>query len=110
MELFIINVDGSKIRQITNLGGSNWAPFYLNDNRRIVFSSNFNATRGNFGAFDLYLIVEDGSNLKRVFFFKFYLRTRHLFNSFRLLIINFFLLSLMVYYFLSVYLFFLIKY
>ena len=28
MELFIANVDGSDMRQLTNLGGANWAPFF----------------------------------------------------------------------------------
>lgn len=61
-----MNIDGTDLRQITNLGGSNWAPFYLGDNQRLIFSSNFNATGGNFGAFDLYLINENGENLERV--------------------------------------------
>ena len=65
MELFTINIDGTGLRQITHLGGSNWAPFYLDDNKRIVFSTNFNAT-GHFGSFDLYVIDEDGSGLERV--------------------------------------------
>uniref|UniRef100_A0A1I7Y074 Biopolymer transporter Tol n=1 Tax=Steinernema glaseri TaxID=37863 RepID=A0A1I7Y074_9BILA len=64
MELFTINVDGSGMRQITKLGGSNWAPFYLKDNKRIIFSTNFNASF--FGAFDLYVINEDGTGLERV--------------------------------------------
>ena len=84
MELYTINVDGSGLRQVTKLGGSNWAPFYLDrnhiiiscpapkaelflrDNRRIIFSSNFNATGEHFGAFDLYVINENGSGLERV--------------------------------------------
>jgi TolB protein len=65
MELYTINVDGTGMRKITNLGGSNWAPFYLDNNQQIVFSTNFNAT-GHFGAFDLYLIGEDGQGLERV--------------------------------------------
>lgn len=64
MELYTINVDGSGLRKITNLGGSNWAPFYLNDNKRIVFSTNFNAT--HFGTFDLYLVDENGEHLERI--------------------------------------------
>uniref|UniRef100_A0A914DKE9 WD40-like protein n=1 Tax=Acrobeloides nanus TaxID=290746 RepID=A0A914DKE9_9BILA len=67
MELFTINIDGTGLRQITHLGGSNWAPFYLDDNKRIVFSTNFNAT-GHFGSFDLYVINEDESGLERVTF------------------------------------------
>lgn len=65
MELFSINIDGTNLRQITHLGGSNWAPFYLDDNKKIVFSTNFNAT-GHFGSFDLYVVNEDGSGLERV--------------------------------------------
>jgi Tol biopolymer transport system component len=65
MELYSINVDGSEMAQITHLGGSNWAPFFLNDNKRIVFSTNFNSTE-HFGAFDLYLINQNGSGIERV--------------------------------------------
>jgi Tol biopolymer transport system component len=28
MELFIANADGSNARQLTDLGGANWAPFF----------------------------------------------------------------------------------
>uniref|UniRef100_A0A914RF61 Uncharacterized protein n=1 Tax=Parascaris equorum TaxID=6256 RepID=A0A914RF61_PAREQ len=65
MELYSMNIDGTNLRKITSLGGSNWAPFYLPDNRRIIFSSNFNST-ASFGSFDLYLIDDDGDNLERV--------------------------------------------
>uniref|UniRef100_A0A914UYP0 Uncharacterized protein n=1 Tax=Plectus sambesii TaxID=2011161 RepID=A0A914UYP0_9BILA len=67
MELFVVNVDGTNMRQITHLGGASWAPFYLPDNKRIIFSSNFNSTAG-FGAFDLYTIYEDGTGLERITF------------------------------------------
>lgn len=65
MELYSMNIDGTGLRKITSLGGSNWAPFYLPDSRRIIFSSNFNSTT-HFGAFDLYIIDDDGDNLQRV--------------------------------------------
>uniref|UniRef100_A0A0K0FLM1 EGF-like domain-containing protein n=1 Tax=Strongyloides venezuelensis TaxID=75913 RepID=A0A0K0FLM1_STRVS len=65
MELFVVNVDGTNLRQITHLGGSNWAPYYLNDNKRIIFSSDFNATEG-FSSFDLYVINDDGTGLEHV--------------------------------------------
>uniref|UniRef100_A0A0N5A1U3 DPPIV_N domain-containing protein n=1 Tax=Parastrongyloides trichosuri TaxID=131310 RepID=A0A0N5A1U3_PARTI len=64
MELFVINVDGTGLRQVTSLGGSNWAPYYLTDNKRILFSSNFNGT--NFGEFHIYIINDDGTGLEKV--------------------------------------------
>lgn len=64
MELFVMNADGSGKRQITNNGAANFAPFFLPDNRRIIFSSNLHNPRGR--DFDLYLINIDGSGLERV--------------------------------------------
>ncbi|KJH49740.1 WD40-like protein [Dictyocaulus viviparus] len=66
MELFTVNVDGSNLRQVTHLGGANWAPYYLNDNKRIVFSSNHDGGSGGFGAFALYVVNDDGSGLERI--------------------------------------------
>ena len=40
MELFICNADGSGIRQLTHLGGANWAPYFTADGKKVVFSSN----------------------------------------------------------------------
>ena len=59
-----MNADGSDQRQITNLGGANFAPFYTPDGKRIIFSSNYkNPHSGNF---DLYLVNLDGSGLEQV--------------------------------------------
>lgn len=68
MELYTINVDGSGLKKVTSLGGSNWAPFYMPDNRHIIFSSNFNETGGHFGAFNLYMIDEAGGDVERITF------------------------------------------
>ena len=40
MELWICRADGSNMRQITNLGGANWAPYFHPDGEHILFSSN----------------------------------------------------------------------
>lgn len=77
MELFVVNVDGSNLKQITHLGGANWAPYYLTDNKRIVFSSNYEKTGSWFGGFALYIINDDGSGLERITF-----GDKHGFNSF----------------------------
>uniref|UniRef100_A0A183GMP0 Biopolymer transporter Tol n=1 Tax=Heligmosomoides polygyrus TaxID=6339 RepID=A0A183GMP0_HELPZ len=66
MELYVVDVDGSNLRQITNLSVASWAPYYLADNKRIVFSSNYEAGTDGFGAFALYVINDDGTGLERV--------------------------------------------
>lgn len=66
MELFIVNVDGSNLRQITDLGNANWAPYFHPDGERILFSSNHASERGF--PFNIYMINKDGSNLKQVTF------------------------------------------
>jgi TolB protein len=64
MEIWVMNADGSNQRQITNLGGANFAPFFTPDGRRIIFSSNYKNPRSR--NFDLYLVDVDGSNLEQV--------------------------------------------
>ncbi len=64
MELFICNADGSELRQLTNLGNANWAPFFHPSGEKVLFSSNFEAERGF--PFNLYMIDIDGKNLRRV--------------------------------------------
>ncbi len=64
VELWIADADGGSPRQITRLGGANFAPFFHPDGKRIIFSSNFENPRS--GRFDLFLINVDGSGLERV--------------------------------------------
>jgi TolB protein len=64
VELWIANADGSNPRQITRLGGANFAPVFTPDGKRIIFSSNYENPRS--GAFDLYLINTDGSGLEKI--------------------------------------------
>jgi Tol biopolymer transport system component len=64
VELWIANADGSDPRQITRLGGANFAPYFHPDGQRIIFSSNYPDPRS--GHFDLYLINRDGSGLEKV--------------------------------------------
>jgi len=64
MELWTMNSDGSDQRQITRLGGANFAPYFTPDDRRIIFSSNHRNPRGR--NFDLFLVNADGSGLEPV--------------------------------------------
>ena len=73
MELYICNVDGSNLRQITKLGQANWAPFFHPSGEKIIFSSNHASERGF--PFQLYMIDTTGENLEQI-------TTRSVFNAF----------------------------
>ena len=64
MELFICNVDGSDLRQLTDLGKANWAPFFHPSGEKVIFSSNHAGARGF--EFNLYMINVDGTGLQRI--------------------------------------------
>ncbi len=64
MELWVMNADGSAQRQVTRLGGANFAPFFHPDGKRIIFASNHRNPRAR--NFDLFLVNLDGSGLTQV--------------------------------------------
>jgi Tol biopolymer transport system component len=63
MELFICKADGSGMRQLTRLGGANWAPFFSHDGKRIIFSSNH---KNKGFHFNLWMIKTDGTGLEQI--------------------------------------------
>ena len=63
MELFIANADGSNRRQLTTLGGANWAPCFDPTGKKVIFSSN-HVTKSI--PFNLYMINTDGTGLERI--------------------------------------------
>lgn len=66
MELYVCNVDGSNLRQITKLGGANWAPYFHPSGEKIIFSSNHHVKSGR--QFNLFMIDRDGKNLQQITF------------------------------------------
>ncbi len=64
MELYICNADGSKLRQLTNLGKANWSPFFHPSDKKVIFSSNHGSERGF--KFNLYMINIDGTGLEQI--------------------------------------------
>lgn len=73
MEIFVCNADGSNLRQITNLGKANWAPYFHPSGKKIIFSSNHHSERGY--DFQLFMINEDGTGLEQI-------TSESIFNSF----------------------------
>ncbi len=70
LDIWVMNVDGSNKTRLTENGATNWAPSWHPDGKRIIFSSNrddWHADIKQYGHnFELYLIDDDGSGLKRI--------------------------------------------
>jgi Tol biopolymer transport system component len=64
MEIWIMRADGSEQRQVTTLGGANFAPYFHPDGKRILFASNWKNPRSR--NFDLFLVHLDGTGLEQV--------------------------------------------
>lgn len=64
LEIFTCNADGSDLKQITNLGGANWAPFFHPNGKKIIFASNHHSSSGRF--FNLFTINTDGTGLEQI--------------------------------------------
>jgi TolB protein len=64
MELYVARVDGSEMRQVTDLGNANWAPFFTPDGKKILFSSNHASPMGF--PFNLFVVNLDGTGLEQV--------------------------------------------
>jgi TolB protein len=64
MEIYVCDVDGKNLKQVTQLGKANWAPFFHPSGKKIIFSSNHASSRGY--AFQLYMIDIDGKNLVQI--------------------------------------------
>ncbi|MCB0640753.1 MAG: PD40 domain-containing protein [Phaeodactylibacter sp.] len=64
MELYVCNVDGSDLRQITNLGGANWAPYFHPSGKKVLFSTNHHTPSGR--VFNIFSINVDGSGLQQI--------------------------------------------
>jgi Tol biopolymer transport system component len=67
MEIYTMNVDGTDIKQVTNLGKANWAPFFHPSVKKIIFSSNHKSTPESKGYnFQLYMVDLDGKNIEQI--------------------------------------------
>lgn len=64
MEIYTMNIDGTDLKQITNLGKANWSPYFHPSDKKIVFSSNHHSTRGY--DFQIYSVDLDGKNVTQL--------------------------------------------
>lgn len=65
-EIWVMNVDGSNKRQVTNLASGSFAPYFTPDGKKIIFCTNYFASDPRKRNFDLALINLDGTGIERV--------------------------------------------
>jgi TolB protein len=64
LELWMMDADGSHKQQVTHLGVASFAPYFMPDGKRIIFSSNYPDIHSR--DFNLFLINTDGTGLEQV--------------------------------------------
>lgn len=64
LEIFVADVDGGNVRQVTKLGNANWAPYFHPDGKRVLFCSNHKSNIGF--PFNIFMINVDGTGLEQV--------------------------------------------
>jgi TolB protein len=64
LEIWVMDADGSNKRQVTDIGGANFAPFWHPDGKRVLFSSNHEDPSGR--EFEIYMVNLDGTGLTRI--------------------------------------------
>ena len=64
LEIWMANADGTDARQVTYLGGANFAPYFFPNGDRILFSTNHHDPRGR--EFDIFAVNVDGSGLEQI--------------------------------------------
>ena len=66
MEIYVCDVDGQNLKQVTDLGKANWAPFFHPSGKKILFCSNHHSKSGR--QFNLFMINVDGTGLEQITF------------------------------------------
>ena len=59
LEIYVMDADGSNVKQLTHLGAASFAPSFFPDGKRVIFASNVGDPSGR--NFDLFMVGLDGA-------------------------------------------------
>ncbi len=66
LNIFVADIDGSDVRQVTNLAGANWAPFFHPDGHRILFATNHHSLEAGGRMFDIFMTDLETGELQQI--------------------------------------------
>ncbi|MDX1699262.1 MAG: hypothetical protein R3250_01530 [Melioribacteraceae bacterium] len=66
LNIYIADIDGKNIVQVTYLPGANWAPFFHPSDMKILFCSNHHSIDKGGRLFDIFMIDIDGKNIQQI--------------------------------------------
>lgn len=66
LNIFIADIDGKNVQQVTNLDGANWAPFFHPNGKKILFCSNHHSLAQGGRRFDIFMTNIDGTQLEQI--------------------------------------------
>ena len=66
LNIFMADIDGKNVKQVTKLPGANWAPFFHPDGKKILFCSNYHSLDKGGRIFDVFMINVDGTGLEKI--------------------------------------------
>ena len=66
LNIFVADIDGKNVKQVTDLPGANWAPFFHPSDKKILFSSNHHSMDQGGRLFDIFMINIDGTGIEQI--------------------------------------------
>lgn len=66
LNIFVADIDGKNVRQVTNLPGANWAPFFHPSGKKVLFCSNHHSQSKGGRVFNIFMINLDGTGLEQI--------------------------------------------
>ena len=66
LNVFVADIEGKNVVQVTDLPGANWAPFFHPGGEKILFCSNHHSQEYGGRLFDIFMINIDGTELEQI--------------------------------------------
>ncbi|MCB0743098.1 MAG: PD40 domain-containing protein [Ignavibacteriae bacterium] len=66
LNIFIADIDGNNVEQITDLPGANWAPFFHPSDKKVLFCSNHHSQKEGGRLFDVFMIDLESKEIEQI--------------------------------------------